>query len=147
VERAPVQKLALVVGAVFLLVGILGFIPGPTQNFDDLKFAGHTSDAELFGIFQVSVLHNVVHLLFGVAGLALARRVDGARLYLLGGGAIYVVIWLYGVLTTQSSGWNFVPFNNEDDYLHLFLGLGMVAASFARGRRPVRDPVTAAPRG
>ena len=71
--RTNVQKAAAIVGVVFLLVGVLGFIPGITTNFGDLSFAGHESDARLFGLFQVSILHNIVHLLFGIAGLALAR--------------------------------------------------------------------------
>ena len=90
--RSNVQKASLVVGAVFLLVGILGFVPGITSNFDQLHFAGHHSEAMLLGLFQVSALHNIVHLLFGVAGLALARTWNTARLYLLAGGAIYLVL-------------------------------------------------------
>jgi len=70
---------AFIVGLVFLLVGILGFIPGITSNYDDLKFAGHGSDAQLLGIFDTSVLHNIVHLLFGIAGIALSKSWDGAR--------------------------------------------------------------------
>ena len=70
----PVQKAALAVGAVFLPVGVLGFVPGITTNYDQLTFAGHHSDAALLGIFNVSVLHNLVHLAFGVAGIALARK-------------------------------------------------------------------------
>ncbi|MFI7450348.1 DUF4383 domain-containing protein [Nonomuraea sp. NPDC049714] len=57
----------------FLLVGILGFVPGATTNVDDLQVAGHHSDALLLGVFQVSILHNIVHLLFGVAGILLTR--------------------------------------------------------------------------
>ena len=76
------QKAALVVAATFALVGILGFIPGVTTDFDKMEFAGHHSGAELLGIFGVSVLHNIVHLLFGVVGFALARSWAGARLYL-----------------------------------------------------------------
>lgn len=52
---------------------------------------------------------------------------SGARTFLLGGGVIYLVLWLYGVLTTKRSGANFVPPVNEGDYLHLVLGLGMIA--------------------
>lgn len=59
------------VGAVFLLAGILGFIAGITTNTEHLGMAGHHSGSMLLGIFQVSVLHNIVHLLFGVAGLVL----------------------------------------------------------------------------
>src|SRR5690606_37118493 len=49
---------AVVVGVVFLVVGILGFVPGVTTNLGELEWYGHESRAELFGIFQVSVLHN-----------------------------------------------------------------------------------------
>ena len=60
---------AAVVGIVFLLVGVLGFIPGITTDYDSMTFADQDSGAELLGVFQVSVLHNIVHLLFGVGGL------------------------------------------------------------------------------
>jgi hypothetical protein len=133
-RRTPVQAAAALVGAVFLLVGILGFIPGITTNYDSLTAAGHESHAELLGIFQVSVLHNVVHLLFGVAGLAMARSWSGSRAYLLGGGAVYVVLWLYGLVIDKESAANFVPVNSADDWLHLALGLGMLALGVVLGR-------------
>jgi arginine exporter protein ArgO len=133
-RRTPVQAAAALVGAVFLLVGILGFIPGITTNYDSLTAAGHESHAELLGIFQVSVLHNAVHLLFGVAGLAMARTASSARTYLVAGGAVYLVLWLYGLLIDQTSSANFVPVNNADNWLHLLLGIGMVALGLALGR-------------
>ncbi|MEU6425056.1 DUF4383 domain-containing protein [Microbispora sp. NPDC046973] len=139
--RTPVQTAALVVGAVFLLVGVLGFIPGITQNVDQLQFAGHHSDAMLLGVFEVSILHNIVHLLFGVAGVRLARTWAGARSYLIGGGAVYLVLWLYGLLVGHDSAANFVPVNNADNWLHLFLGLGMIALGFLLSRRTVADRV------
>ena len=71
----------------------MGFIPGVTANYDQLTFAGHNSDAALLGIFDVSVLHNIVHLLFGVAGLLFARTFSAARAYLIGGGVIYLVLY------------------------------------------------------
>ncbi len=58
---------ALVFGVVFLVVGIAGFIPGITTDYDTMTWAGHHSDAKLLGIFEVSVLHNIIHLAFGVA--------------------------------------------------------------------------------
>ena len=72
-DRTPFQSLAMLVGVVFLLVGILGFVPGITTHYGDLSFAGHGSGAKLLGLFQVSILHNIVHLLFGVVGLVLAK--------------------------------------------------------------------------
>jgi hypothetical protein len=135
--RTPVQTAALAVAVVFLLVGVLGFIPGITTGFDSIAFAGHHSGAELLGVFQVSVLHNIVHLLFGAVGIAMARTVSGARLYLIGGGAIYLVLWLYGLVIGQTSSANFVPLNPADDWLHLLLGLGMIAAGILTTRRAV----------
>jgi hypothetical protein len=144
VTRAPVQRGAAVVGAVFLLVGVAGFIPGLTTGYDQLGFAGHGSMAMLLGLFMVSVLHNVVHLLFGIAGLALARTPGGARGFLVGGGVVYLVLWLYGLLIDHGSDANFVPVNTADNWLHLGLGVGMIALGLllARGRttgRPMAD--------
>ena len=133
-ERTPVQTLAMLVGATFLLVGILGFIPGITTHYGDLSFAGEDSGAKLLGIFQVSILHNIVHLLFGVAGLVLSRTWDGARSFLLGGGVVYLVLWIYGLLTDDVSAANFVPLNTADDWLHFVLGLGMIGAGVALSR-------------
>jgi hypothetical protein len=126
-DRTNVQKAALAVGAVFLLVGILGFIPGITTNYDQLSFASHRSEAMLMGVFQVSILHNIVHLLFGAAGIAMARTRDAAKNYLLWGGVVYLVLWIYGLLIDHDSDANFVPVNDADNWLHLVLGLGMVA--------------------
>jgi hypothetical protein len=133
--RTPLQKAALVTGAVFLLVGIAGFIPGVTTDYDTLLFAGHNSDAKLLGVFEVSILHNLVHVAFGVAGLLLARSFAGARGFLIGGGVVYLVLWLYGLLIDADSDANFVPLNDADNWLHLFLAAGMIGLGLALGRR------------
>ena len=134
-DRTPVQNVARLVGVVFLVVGILGFIPGITTNlYDGLEFAGNDGDAELLGIFKVSVLHNIVHGLFGLAGLALASTWNGARTYLIGGGAVYVVLWLLGLL----GGADWIPSNDPDNWLHLVLGIALIAAGVITTRdRPV----------
>ena len=131
---SPVQKAAALVGSTFLLVGVLGFVPGITSHYGDMTFAGHASHAKLLGTFEVSVLHNVVHLLFGVAGLMMARTWSGARSFLIGGGAVYLVLWVYGLLIDQKSTANFVPVNDADNWLHLLLGAAMVALGVALSR-------------
>ena len=133
-----IRKVATAVGAVFLLVGILGFIPGITTSYSQLSFAGPDSGARLLGLFQVSILHNIVHLLFGVAGLAMARRADSARTYLMGGGVIYLMLWIYGLVVDKGSSANFVPFNDADNWLHLGLGLGMIALGVLASRSTPR---------
>ena len=121
-KRATVQTLALLVGATFLTVGVLGFVPGITRH------------SELLGVFAVSTLHNLVHLAFGVVGIALAKAPDTARTFLLGGGVVYLVLWLVGVIGV--GGW--IPVNTADNWLHLLVGIGMVALGSVAGRTLAR---------
>jgi arginine exporter protein ArgO len=137
-QKTTMEKAAQAVGAVFLLVGVLGFIPGITSNYDSLGFAGHGSEALLLGVFQVSILHNIVHLLFGVAGLLMGRTHTQAKNFLLYGGVIYLILWIYGLLVGHDSTANFVPVNNADNWLHLVLGLGMIALAMLLQRRRAR---------
>ncbi|GLZ32039.1 membrane protein [Lentzea sp. NBRC 105346] len=134
VPRRPIQLLAAAVGAVFLLVGALGFVPGITANYDELSFAGHHAGALLLGVFAVSVLHNLVHVAFGVAGLLMSGTARQAAIYLVGGGAIYLVLWLYGIAIDHDSAANFVPVNTADNWLHLGLGAGMVTLGLVSRR-------------
>jgi hypothetical protein len=130
-DRTPVQSVAALAGAVFVLVGILGFVPGITTHYGDMSFAGHDSGAKLLGLFQVSILHNLVHLLFGVVGLVFARTADGARAFLGGGGVVYLVLWFLGVV--GAGGW--IPANTADNWLHLALGVGLLGLGYVSGRR------------
>ena len=97
--------------------------------------AGHHFDAMLLGLFQVSVLHNIVHLLFGVAGLAMARSIGAAHNYLIGGGVVYAVLWVYGMVIDHSSAANFVPVNTADNWLHFVLAVAMIALGVTLTRR------------
>jgi hypothetical protein len=124
-ERAPLSELALLISLGFLALGIAGFIPGITTHYGELDFAGHDSGAKLLGVFQVSILHNLVHLAYGASGLVLARTRAGARAFLVVGGLVYLVLALYGAVVPEHSGWNFVPVDRDDDLLHFGLGLGM----------------------
>jgi len=136
-DRSTVQSAALLVGILFFVLGILGFVPGITTHYGDLSFAGHDSGAKLFGIFQTSILHNVVHLLFGLIGIAMARSWEGARTFLIAGGTIYLVLFVYGLLAHGGSGWNFIPVNSADNVLHVALGVVMVVLGLVLGREPI----------
>lgn len=136
-RTTPLQTAARVAGVAFLLVGIAGFVPGLTTGlFDGLEFAGSDGTSELFDVFAVSVLHNIVHGLFGLAGLALAATPSGARTYLLGGGGIYLALFLLGVV----GGGDWLPANRADDWLHLGLGLALVAAGVVGSRAAAARP-------
>ncbi|SFW70296.1 DUF4383 domain-containing protein [Amycolatopsis australiensis] len=130
-RRSTARTAALLVGIAFLVVGVLGFIPGITAGYGDLRFAGHESGARLFGVFTVSVLHNLVHLLFGVLGVLAARYNGGSRAFLMIGGGVYVLLWVFGLALNHDSPANFIPLDNADDWLHLGLGLAMIALGIA----------------
>ena len=144
-DRSLVQLAAGLVGAVFLIVGIAGFIPGITTHlYGGLDFAGHDGNAQLIGLFQISILHNLIHITLGVAGLSLAQTWTGARTYLLGAGIVYLAIWLYGLIIDKDSGANFIPLDRADDWLHFILGLGMIGLGVltTRERAVVERPAT-----
>jgi hypothetical protein len=138
-DRSTLQNLTLVFGVVFLAVGILGFIPGITTHYGDMSFAGSDSGAKLLGLFQVSILHNIVHLLFGIAGLLAYRAFDSSRIYMLGGGVIYLALFVLGLF----GGADWIPANNADDWLHLALGVSMVSIGYLFGREALTVDRTA----
>jgi len=136
-DRSTVQSAALLAGIVFLAIGILGFVPGVTTHYGDLSFAGHDSGAQLFGIFQTSILHNIVHLLFGLAGIAMARTWEGGRKFLIVGGVIYLILFVYGLIAHGSTSANFIPLNPADNVLHVAFGIGMIVLGLVLGREPI----------
>lgn len=137
--RRPIQQAALVFGVVFLVLGILAFIPGVTTHYDRLDFTQH--DAQLFGIFWTSGLDNIVHLAFGVLGILVARSAFGSAVYLGLGGVFYILIWLYSVIADPSRSNDQVTLGAADWVLHLALGLGMlVVAVLTRPRRAGKTP-------
>ena len=133
-RRTLAQTLALVFGIVFVLVGILGFIPGITENAPG-AFAGEDSDGSLFGIFQVSILHNLAHLAFGI-GILAARKHATAVQYLLWSGVAYLGLFLLGILGVM----DWLPADDTDDWLHLALAAGLLGA-WAVSRNDDRDVV------
>jgi glucose uptake protein GlcU len=129
------QILSLVLGAAYLIVGIVGFF---ITGFDD--FAHHDTNETLLG-FEINGLHNVVHIVIGVAGLVLARTLSGARTYgwLLAVG--YGAAFLYG-LFALGEDWDFLSLNAADNWLHgltalvgLVIALGPVRTAVDRGTR------------
>ena len=125
------EILSLAFGAIYLLVGIVGFF---VTGFDD--FFAHNTEERLL-IFEINGMHNVVHILIGVAGLVLGRTLAGARTYgwLLAVG--YGAAFIYGLIAIGET-WDFLSINAADNVLHIATALvGLVIALM-----PVRDAVS-----
>ena len=121
-SRTLPEILGLAFGAIYLLVGIVGFF---LTGFDD--FAGN-SQHEMLLFFMINPMHNIVHIVIGVAGLLLARTLSGARTYgwLLAVG--YGVAFVYGLLAVGED-WDFLNINAADNVLHIATALvGLVIA-------------------
>ncbi len=129
--RHPSQLLALVIGAVYTLVGVAGFFVTGFENF-----AAET-DKTLLG-FEINPLHNIVHLVIGLAGLALWRRLDTARTYgwLLAAG--YGLAFIYGLFAAGNSDINFLSINGADNGLHLVSALAGAAIALWPASRTAR---------
>ena len=119
-----VQRVAMVFGIVFLLVGILGFV---TSGMD------MTADPEtaplLLGLFPVNAAHNGVHLGFGIWGLLAARSWDGARNYARIVGVLYVILAVLGFVAPSTFG--LIPIGGNNIWLHALLGLVLAAVGFS----------------
>ena len=121
--HTTVQKTAALFGAVFLLVGIAGFLTTGTSMHADMETA-----PRLFGLFPVNALHNVVHLLFGVWGLAASRSFGGARSYAQITGVAYLGLAVLGFIVPEFFG--LIPIGGNDIWLHLLIGAVLTAVGF-----------------
>lgn len=122
-----VQAAAIFVGGGLLVLGVCGFIPGITSGYDRLTWASERTGAEVFGLFAVSALHNMVHLVTGALGFVMAHSYAAARAYLLGGALVYVVLWSYEFFVDRSVNW-------------LHFGLAVIMAILGLTLAGQRDP-------
>ena len=130
------RTFAMIFGIVFLIVGIGGFIPGITQSAspDPGLTMTHGYGHEL-GMFPINTLHNIVHLLFGIWGLAASRSFGAARGYAKAVAVIYALFTVMGLIKGLDTTFGLVPLYGGDVVLHLLLAL--VAAYFGFVRRDV----------
>jgi hypothetical protein len=121
--NTTIQKLAGVFGIVFVLVAILGLIT-PNGGMS-MQPTDPATAAKVLGIFPVNLLHNIVHLLFGLWGLAASRSWSGSKSYFTISGAIYAVLTVCAFLSP--TGFGLVPIGGADIGLHAVLAIAMLA--------------------
>jgi hypothetical protein len=126
-NASPARLYALVVGAVLVVAGIIGFFYESTFTDDE-----SVRDA-VFGILDVNGWHNVVHIATGGLGLlAFAAGAYAARAYAFGLGAVYILVAIWGFIVGDGDSiLSIVPVNTEDNVLHLLIGLAGLGAGAA----------------
>ncbi len=141
-----IRYFAMILGIMFLLVGIAGFIPplvqpGPMDHNLTVTGPGH---GYLLGLFHVNVLHNIIHVIFGVWGIIAAISTDASRVYSRSVAVIYGLFVIMGLIPVLNTVFGLVPIHGNDVWLHAIIAL--VAAYF--GWATVSAPViTAGPSG
>ncbi len=125
-RTSPNRLVAVIFGAVYLLVGLLGFAVTGGVGFIA------TDGGLLLGIFEVNPLHNIAHLLIGaallIAGLSSVRAAKGVNVTI---GAVYLLLGIVGFFLVGTS-LNILALNTADHFLHLasaivLLGVGLGA--------------------
>lgn len=129
---------AALFGLAIAALGVAGFVPGLVQQYGDLDWWRTGSGAELFGLFQTSILDNLVHIGIGAAGLAAARTVAGGGAYLALGGAVFFALGVYGLVIDRLGDANVLPVNRAEDWLDLGLGVTMLYAGIAASAAALR---------
>ena len=129
------QRAAMVFGVVFLLVGIAGFFTTGGTSME----AHADGPAKLLGLFPVNLLHNVVHLLFGLAGLGASRIPSASVGFHRIGATIYAVLTVLGLVAPD--GFDLVPLGGNDVWLHAVLAL--IAAYFGWVHKDERPTIAA----
>lgn len=136
------NRFALIYGIVFLVVGVAGFIPGITTPHSHPEVTAETGLGLLFGLFPVNLLHNIVHVLFGIWGLFAARSLGGARVYFKSVAIIYAILGVMGLIPGLRSTFGLIPLYGHDIWLHFLLA--GVAAYFGFVRRDEPSMASAA---
>lgn len=134
---------ALILGIVFVVIGVAGFIPGlvaPIAADEDRLLIIDGGYGRLLGLFPVNWLHNLVHLAFGVWGIVAYRSFRGARVYAQATAVIYGVLTVMGFIPLLWTTFGLVPLYGNDIWLHALIAV--VAAYFGFGN-PDRGEVRA----
>jgi hypothetical protein len=117
---------ALVFGAVYVVVGLLGFIRPLTDAPGDALLHHHT--AKLLGVFSINWFHNIAHIAIGVLGLVAARQTGTSRLYARAIGVAYAGLFVIGLFTGDFL--DILPLNGPDNVLHLASAVVALAIGF-----------------
>jgi hypothetical protein len=120
------RRFALIWGIGFVLVALSGLIPGLLQEPapTDPNLAIDMMHGRAAGLFPVNILHNGVHLLFGIWGIVASKSWDAAKTYAKAVAIIYAVLAVMGMLSEPiNTTFGLVPLHGNDVWLHILLAV------------------------
>lgn len=137
----PTRYFALIWGILFLVVSASGFVPGmwspAPAHYPPI--AVDTWYGAALGMFPVNILHDLVHLVFGVWGVVAYRSLSAARLYAQVVAVVYVIFAAMGLVPGLNTTFGLVPLFGNDVWLHLLLAAPAAYFGFMRNEATVRD--------
>ena len=124
-----IRTFALILGIVYIVAGIAGFIPALTPHSGDMHpLAVETAHGRVLGLFPVNALHNLVHIAIGVWGVLGSRSLGGARFFWQGLAVFYGLLAILGLIPATNTLFGLVPLYGHDVWLHA--GTALIAAYF-----------------
>ncbi len=136
---STVQRVAQIFGWIFVVIAIWGFVVSGGSMEADPAMA-----PKVMGLFAVNLLHNIVHLLFGVWGIMAARAPASARTYAIVAGSIYLALTILGFLTPTTFG--LIPIGGNDIWLHALIAVVLLGAGISAKTAASSAPMADEPR-
>ena len=142
------RKFALIFGAIYVLIGILGFVPGLSTHTPALDAAHpvsvETAHGLLLGLFPINIIHNLVHIAIGAWGIFGSRTYSGAKVFAQGVAVLYGLLTILGLIPSEATKTllGLAPIHGYDIVLHAFSAL--VAAYFGFLRHETVETAAAA---
>lgn len=129
-----IKRFTFFAGVVFVLIGILGYIPGITTapHVSDPNLAVDASYGRLFGIFPVNMIHNLVHLAFGIWALVASKDFAQSRIFNRSTAIIYAILTIMGFIPGLSTLFGLAPLFSHDIWLHALITVATAYYGFVK---------------
>ena len=135
------RRFALIWGILFLVIVASGFVPGMLQppHPGDPELAMGSMYGRALDLFPVNLLHNLVHLVFGIWGVMAYRSYGAAKTYARVVAVVYALFAVMGLVPGLNTTFGLVPLFSHDVWLHVLLAAGAAYFGFVHRETEARN--------